>query len=101
MKDIQFDISARDCVMNNGDFTYQTNPSVQNGGLLLLARANNIKNLISGIGINQIIGGSVSGASYEMARWKSQVEQDGGKASVTTDQDASGNIEFLWEVNYV
>lgn len=87
--------------MVNGDFTIQTNPSVQNGGLLLLARANNIKNLILGIGINQIIGGSVSGASYEMARWKTQVEQDGGRASVQTEQDASGNIEFVWEVDYL
>lgn len=101
MKDLMYDINARDLVMKNGDFVYTDNPSVQNGMLLLLSRANNIRNLIMGIGINQLRGGTVANVSYEMSRWKSQVQQDGGQASVSVNADSTGNTEIGWDLNYL
>lgn len=101
MLDILFDINARDCIMNNGDFTTTNNPSVQNGGLLLLARATNILNLIMGIGINQVRGGSVAQAAYEMNRWVSQVKTDGGDASYTVTGSGPQDANFSWKVNYL
>lgn len=102
MKDILYDIKKRDVVMTaNNDFATTDNPSVQNGGLLLLARANNIKNLIMGIGINQIRGGTVAQAAYEMSRWKQQVKEDGGRGTVNTTSDGEGNVSFTWGVNYL
>ena len=87
--------------MVNGDFVYTTNPSVQNGMLLLLARANNIRNLMLGIGINQVRGGTAANASYEFSRWKTQVQQDGGEAMVTTQEDNVGNLSPQFEINYL
>lgn len=101
MFDIKYDIEAQDVVMKDGDFATTTNPSVQNGGILLLFRAFNVNNLILGIGVNQIRGGSVLQANYEMNRWKQQVYTDGGRANVITKTDQSGNTNFGWEANYL
>lgn len=100
MNDIVFDIEKMNVVLVNGDFTTTDNPSVQNGGLLLLVRGNNWKNLGLGIGINQVRGGSVAQANYEMNRWKQQVYTDGGRATVSSIQDGAGNVQFNWQCNY-
>lgn len=100
MYEILFDINARDCIMAKGDFTITTNPSVQNGGLLLMARATNIFNLIMGIGINQVRGGTVAQATYEMNRWVQQVKQDGGQANYTATPTGPMSCSFNWKVNY-
>ena len=101
MFDIVFDIEKRNVVMSGGSFTYTTNPSVQNGGLLMLARATNVKNLIMGIGINQLRGGAVAQANYELNRWKQQVVQDGGQAEVSYVIGEDGQPNFTWDVNYL
>lgn len=101
MFDIVYNIEKRNIVLSGGSFTYTTNPSVQNGGLLLLARATNIRNLIMGIGINQLRGGSVAQANYELNRWKQQVTQDGGRASVNSIIGEDGQPDFEWDVNYL
>lgn len=100
MKDLSYNIELQDWDFANGDFVVTDNPSVQNGGIILLTRAFNINNLILGIGINQIRGGSVAQANFEMNRWKQQINSDGGSAGVTTTKDQSGNAIFSWEVNY-
>lgn len=100
MKDLYYDIEAQDLVVKNGDFVITDNPSVQNGGIILLARGPNSTNPILGINVRQIQGGSVLQANYEMNRWKQQVVSDGGRASVTTQQDNEGNTTFQWQVSY-
>lgn len=99
--EILFDINARDCIMTNGDFTTTSNPSVQNGGLLLLSRATNIFNLLMGIGINQVRGGTVAQAAYEMNRWVQQVKLDGGQANYTATPTGPMSCSFNWNVNYL
>lgn len=99
MLSLEYDIEEQDLVITNGGLTLTDNPSVQNGGIVLLFRSFNVDNLILGIGINQIRGGSVLQANYEMNRWRAQVVKDGGRASVTTRMDG-GNTFFNWGVNY-
>jgi hypothetical protein len=101
MKEIAFDTEARDCIMSNGDFTTTSNPSVQNGVLLLQSRATNILNLILGIGINQVRGGSVAQAVYELNRWVQQVQQDGGQASYTAKSNGPDDIDLSLFCNYL
>lgn len=100
MKDLVYDIELQDWAFQDGDFVMTDNPSVQNGGIILLARAFNVDNLILGIGINQIRGGSVSQATFEMNRWKQQIYADSGRATVTSIPDGTGNVEFNWDLNY-
>lgn len=89
-------------VVQTGGFITTSNPSVQNGGLILQARAFNSLNPILGIGINQVRGGSVLQANYEFNRWKQQVVADGGRASVSTVTNGSGNASgFEWGTNYL
>lgn len=100
MTDLAFDIDAQDMVMTNGDFTSTDSPSVQNGGIILLARAFNVNNLILGINVNQIRAAKVTQANYEMNRWKQQVISDGGQATVTSISDGEGDTDFDWQVKY-
>lgn len=100
MKDLYYDIEAQDLVVKNGDFVLTDNPSVQNGGIILLARGPNSLNPILGINVRQIQGGSLLQANYEMNRWKKQVFSDGGRASVTSLSDLAGNTKFNWQVSY-
>lgn len=101
MIDFVYDIDAQDLVVQTGGLITTDNPSVQNGGLILLARAFNSLNPILGINVNQVRGGSVLQANYEFNRWKSQVISDGGKAAVSAITDNAGNTGFDWEVNYL
>lgn len=100
MKDLQYDIKARDLVVSNGDFVTTDNPSVQNGYLILAFRGINSKNPILGINVNQVSRGSVLQANYEFNRWRQQVVQDGGRASITSTTDVEGNVTFKWTVSY-
>jgi len=100
MKDFSYNIETQDWDMDNGEFVITDEVSEQNGGIILIARAFNSRNPILGIGINQVRGGSVIQANYEMNRWVQQVRGDGGKASVSTTLDAQLNTVFSWKVDY-
>jgi len=100
MKDFVYNIETQDWDIQDGEFVFADEVSDQNGGIILLARAFNSSNPILGIGINQVRGGSVLQANFEMNRWVQQVRDDGGKAAVSTKTDAQLNTIFTWTVDY-
>lgn len=104
MKDLRYNIETQDwdmLVREDGgvDFQITEEPSEQNGGIILLFRAFNSSNPLLGINVNQVRGGSVLQANYEMNRWKAQIFADGGRASFKTIL-VNGDTNFIWEVNY-
>jgi len=86
MNDIVWDVEQRDISFGPdglaGDFLLTTNPSTQNGGILLEARCMNILQCQFGIGFNsQVLGGNTAGAAFQMNRWVQQIFSDGATGS--------------------
>lgn len=98
--DIQFDPITREVQFSeNGDFATVSNPSTQNGGIMLEARCMNILFPIYGIGFNsQIIGSDVAQATFQLNRWNSQISQDGGR-SKWKPLNNPPNIQFNFEAD--
>lgn len=106
MMDLLFDITQREIVLSkgsHGDFVTTSNPSVQNGGMLLFSRGCNLSNPMMGIGIEEIVnaGAGAPTATYEMNRWKAQVALDGGKATWSSIPSANNNFDFTGNVDYL
>lgn len=85
MFDLIFDPIKRDLVFaENGDIATSTDNSVistQNGTILLEGRAMNILQPAYGIGFNsQVQGGDEAQAAFQLNRWVSQCQSDGGSA---------------------
>ena len=78
-----WDCNTRDIVFDSdGDFATTDNPSAQNAGIILEARAFNILQPQFGIGYNsQVLGGNVANATYELNRALAQISADGGRAT--------------------
>lgn len=104
MEDIEFNIITREIdftgVGNNSDFTLTQNPSVQNGGIIMYSRAANIYLPIFGIAVEQFINGNQTNAAKELARWKQQVVQDGGKGTYTSVPNVN-ELDFDLKVDYL
>ena len=81
MEDISFDITIREIQFVDGtpasDFLLTGNPSVQNGGNVLLSRGANPLLPMFGIDVLQVIGGPASVLTTQMNRWKNQAILDG------------------------
>jgi hypothetical protein len=76
MYDLEWDIETQDLVVsgtpfaNSFDIDTTVNPSVQNGGILLLGRGMNIQAPNYGIGIGENINGNSTTAAAQYNRWK-------------------------------
>ena len=104
MYDIEFDIINREIFFEagpTGDFISTSNPSVQNGGILLYARTPNLTNPIPGIGIQQIMNSNSANATFEMNRWKAQAITDGATIATWTGTQISGGLDIKENVNYL
>lgn len=103
MEDILFDLVSREIVFsgsgNNSDFDLTQNPSVQNGGVIMYGRAFNIYQPIYGIGVEEFMNGNMTNAAAQLARWKQQVQADGGKGSYTS-KPIPNDIDFTIDVEY-
>jgi len=78
MNDIEFDVITREIKMTTtGDFSVTANPSVQNGGIILLSRCAYINNPMLGIGLEDVINAPTSKTAYELNRWQNECVQDG------------------------
>jgi hypothetical protein len=102
MSDLEFDTELMDLVIKNGDLSFTSNPSVQNGMIFLKCKCINVYNPILGIGFNPI-GAHASDIVSQLSRWKSQLKQDGAKVaeytvvqtgSPMTDSDIKFNISY-------
>lgn len=88
--DILFDPITRDIVLKGNDFITTDNPSVQNGGILLYARASNLLRPDFQIGIEEVMGSNMGKVTYEMNRWKAMANADGATL-VNWSASNSGN----------
>jgi hypothetical protein len=77
LQDIKFDIVTREIVMKDNDFALQTNPSVQNGGIALYSRADNLRFPMFGVGVEDMMNANMTRVAYEMNRWKVMASNDG------------------------
>ena len=97
MYDILFDTVKRDIVMtgsgDTGDFATTTNPSVQNGGILLYSRCAVLTNPMYGIGVEQLMNAHPAVAVSEMNRWQAMCKQDG---ATLAKWSGSANAEDLF-----
>jgi hypothetical protein len=100
MEDILFDTILREVPIVNGDFELTQNPSTQNGGILLEARAYDVYQPIYGIGIQYFMNGNLINVNAQMNRWVAQVKQDGGLASFNSLRYIDGGLAFNSNVNY-
>lgn len=104
MEDILFDLITREIVFigvgDNSDFELTQNPSVQNGGNIMYSRAANIYKPIFGIAVEEFINGNATNAATQLARWKQQVQADGGKGSYTSVPNER-EIDFKIDVDYL
>lgn len=98
--DIEFNPVTREIVfLEDGDFATVSNPSTQNGMILLEARCMNILQPSFGIGYNsQILGSSKSEAAFQLNRWNSQVSADSGR-SKWRPLNNPPNIQFSFEAD--
>lgn len=77
MEDVKFDIVTREIVMHDNDFALQSNPSVQNGGIALYSRADNLRFPMFGVGVEDMMNANMTKVAFEMNRWKAMVSDDG------------------------
>jgi hypothetical protein len=102
MLDIKFDISNREIMMQDNDFALQSNPSVQNGGIALYSRADNLRFPMFGIGAEDMINANMGKVAYEMNRWKSMTTSDGATiARWSADQQPGREVLVQTEVSYL
>lgn len=101
MNDLLFDIVTRELVMADNDLVTTSNPSVQNGGILLFSRCAFINNPMIGVGMEQTIGGSPANATFELNRWKQQAIADGATLATWNASYPNGNLTFETNQSYL
>lgn len=104
MNDIVFDTNVRDILFApDGDFLLTSNPSVQNGSILLQARCMNILQPQFGIGYNsQVLGSDETQAAFQLNRWIAQINSDNGTGSwIKIPNPPNVNFDFNGSVNYL
>jgi len=79
--DLKFDIVEREVVLENGDFVIESNPSQQNGAIMLYSKNGFCLNPAIGIGIEGVKGAPVNMVAFEMNRWKKQCLLDSAKTA--------------------
>lgn len=97
---LAWDCNTRDLPENpSGGFTLIDNPSAQNAGIILEGKAFNILQPQFGIGYNnQVLGGNVANATFELNRAVGQIQADGGKASWKSIPPPP-NVQFDFELD--
>lgn len=102
MQDVKFDIRTREIVMQGNDFSLQSNPSVQNGGIAQYSRASNLRFPMFGIGIEDMMNANMTKVTFEMNRWKSMVSADGATiARWSAEPLPNGDVQVMTEVSYI
>jgi hypothetical protein len=106
VNDIKFDIVTREIVMQNNDFALQSNPSVQNGGIALYSRADNLRFPMFGIGAEDMINSDMTKVAYEMNRWKVMVSNDGAtiarwSAAPMVSIEGGNDVAIQTEISYL
>lgn len=87
--------------MKNNDFATTTNPSVQNGGILLYSRCANLGKPMAGIGMEEVMGADMSKTAYEMNRWQQMAKDDGAPVAKWSAAPVGGNqVGITTEVSY-
>lgn len=104
MNDIRFNIATReiDFTPDGSDFAVTSNPSVQNGGILLYSLGAFPLTPMLGVGlVPQVINGARRDFIYCLNRWQQQGYQDGATLAKWTIQDLPQHEEALInEVSY-
>jgi hypothetical protein len=103
MGDLKFDIVTREVVLENGDFVFESNPSQQNGALMLYSKNGFCLNPAIGIGIESVKGAPVSTVAFEMNRWKKQCLLDSAKDAsykITTSSNDYADVKIEIETRY-
>lgn len=102
MKDLAFDIRTRQVVLKNGDFVITTDPSEQNGGILLLSKGANTRLPIFGIGlVPAVINGSLKNLVFQLNRWQQQAYQDGATEAKWTMKPVGGVASVVTQITYL
>jgi len=100
MLDLTFDIENRDVIITSSDFETTAHPDAQNGGIILEAKAFNLRNPILGIGIKRNMGGSAATFTFDLNRWKQQTKSDGALNPSWSLTPVSGGSNLLINSNY-
>ena len=96
--DFKFDILNMDMVIENGDFVIETNPSIQNSGLILETKNFNSLFPTLGIGIRGVINSKIDIVYAFLNKWNRQVISDGAKSANWTIDE---NNKFITTCDYV
>lgn len=97
-----FDIMTREIVMKANDFALQVNPSVQNGGIALYSRADNLRFPMFGVGVEDMMNSNMSKVAFEMNRWKAMVSNDGATIARWSAAPFSGNqVAITTDTSYL
>lgn len=100
MLDILFDIKAREIVFANNDFATTTNPSVQNGGILLYARVFNNQAIMSGVGMIDVLNSKMDKVAFELNRWQAQAKLDGATLAAWTANNVGPDAIIETDISY-
>jgi len=100
MLDIKFDITQREVVLDGGDFVSESNPSEQNGGILLYSRCAFLSNPQTGIGIEEIINNGPAQTTFELNRWRKQAITDGATLATWTATPSGNGINIETNISY-
>lgn len=102
MYDIQFDVVTREIVMKDNDFLTTSNPSIQNGGILLYSRCCHLSHPMAGIGVEEVMGSDLTKTTFEMNRWQQMVKDDSAtKVGWKAVPNVGNEIIIEVEVSYV
>lgn len=100
MNDILWNPILRDLPLTaNGDLQINTNPSTQNGTIILESRCAILLQPQVGIGYNnQVLGGNIGDATFELNRCVSQIQADNGNAAWKSIPPPP-NVQFDFEIS--
>jgi hypothetical protein len=102
MGDLLFDPITREMVITDGDFTFTSNPSVQNAALILYARGFNLYQPTLGVGLEDVINSHPQDVNFTMNRWKKQMIDDGAtKANFKLTIDTNNKVTIKTDVSYL
>ena len=77
--DLYFDPNTREIIIDQGDFSIISNASIQKGDIIQYSHGAFLSTPALGIGMENIIGTTLSMVAYEMNRWAQQCLSDGAK----------------------
>lgn len=101
MQDVKFDLVTREIVMKDNDFALQSNPSVQNGGIALYSRADNLRFPMFGIGVEDMMNAGMTKVAFELNRWKVMVRNDGAGIARWNASPFGTQVAISTEVSYL